>query len=700
MALLQYRPIDAPDFSTALRALSLSGASFGDALGSAQKTLGLFQNQQTQAADQEVLMRALRQQSADGLSGSLADGSLLSGLNPNRISAGVLAGLQGQVGTRLDQDRTRQALTQGALTLDQGRYNFDRLQDTNTRSDAARTAIAEIADASARGNPAEVQQLRTQYADVLGNLDADQSLGLAKDSLGLLSGELRNRTGEFDLGKNRYNLSIDQRDDRETRLAKTTALDVLRRSAGPEDARASLEGMSGLDPNVRAMATNLVQAAFPGTYGPLGSGAAPAAGGRGAPSSGGGQPVSAGVSGIPFTETRDYVTKILSNAPALSGSNREKAQQLLPALIQQESGGRDDAVSNKGARGRTQVMPATGADPGFGVKPMQNQTPQEYERFATDYLTAMLDRYDGDPEAALAAYNAGARRVDEWQKSGVALTPSQRQRTNTSATEVLTRAMQDSSTGIVNDFAGTVGDTRTPAQVAAELTGEGGELAGTNRGVVIDEINKIMQSPGVNVNAATAAAIVRRNISRADDDGGLPSLRKQARWARNILTGNIDTPNLAGGVRLNTQGIRSDVENFRNGSLLSELERGQTQAGVVNSLTKAQEQYDTAAAELVQIGNLVKTQPGLAARLPAYEAKATAALARLEGLRAAQNASPALRPEFVRTQPVATSRGGNSMTPTEILQRGATVPSLENMTPMEQSLYQQGLLPDSYFQNQ
>lgn len=697
MAGIQYRPIDAPDFTSAMRALQMSGTSFDSALSGVQNTLGMVRAQQTAAADQEVLMRALRQQSAAGLSGSLADGSLLAGLNPNRISAGVLTGLQDQVGTRLNQDRTRQMLETGALGLEQGRYDFNRTQDVNQRSDAARGAINAIAEASQRGDTAAVQQLRTQYADVLGNLSGDQAIGLAKDSQGLVRGDLQQRTGEFGLGRDKYNLSIDQRNDREGRDAEAIANRVLRMAASPEDARAALEGMSGLGDNVRAAATRLVQGAFPGTYGPISTGATASSGGS---SGGGGQPVSAGVSGIPFTETRDYVTKIMANAPALSGTNREKAQQLLPALIQQESGGRNDAVSSKGARGRTQVMPATGADPGFGVKPMQNQTPQEYERFATDYLTAMLDRYDGDPEAALAAYNAGARRVDEWQKSGVALTPSQRQRTNTSATEVLTRAMQDSSTGIVNDFAGTVGDTRTPAQVAAELTGEGGELAGTNRGVVIDEINKIMQSPGVNVNAATAAAIVRRNISRADDDGGLPSLRKQARWARNILTGNIDTPNLAGGVRLNTQGIRSDVENFRNGSLLSELERGQTQAGVVNSLTKAQEQYDTAAAELVQIGNRVKTQPGLAARLPAYKAKATAALARLEGLRAAQNASPALRPEFVRTQPVATSRGGNSMTPTEILQRGAAVPSLENMTPMEQSLYQQGLLPDSYFQNQ
>jgi|APLak6261660231_1056022.scaffolds.fasta_scaffold00088_8 hypothetical protein len=87
--------------------------------------------------------------------------------------------------------------------------------------------------------------------------------------------------------------------------------------------------------------------------------------------------------------------------------------ELLNALIQQESGGNNNAVSSKGARGLAQVMPGTARDPGFGVRPLRDGSPQEQRRFANDYLGAMLDRYNGNESLALAAYNAGPGAVDK-----------------------------------------------------------------------------------------------------------------------------------------------------------------------------------------------------------------------------------------------------------------------------------------------
>jgi len=86
--------------------------------------------------------------------------------------------------------------------------------------------------------------------------------------------------------------------------------------------------------------------------------------------------------------------------------------ELIDALIQAESSGNPRAVSKKGAKGLTQVMPSTAKDPGFGVNPLQNESPEEYRRFTNDYLDAMLNRYDGDERLALAAYNAGPGAVD------------------------------------------------------------------------------------------------------------------------------------------------------------------------------------------------------------------------------------------------------------------------------------------------
>lgn len=90
---------------------------------------------------------------------------------------------------------------------------------------------------------------------------------------------------------------------------------------------------------------------------------------------------------------------------------------IFDALIQQESGGRhygDGSMllsSPKGARGVTQVMPATGRDPGYGVRPLANDSREEYLRFGRDYLAAMMKEFDGDTQKALAAYNAGPGAV-------------------------------------------------------------------------------------------------------------------------------------------------------------------------------------------------------------------------------------------------------------------------------------------------
>lgn len=75
-------------------------------------------------------------------------------------------------------------------------------------------------------------------------------------------------------------------------------------------------------------------------------------------------------------------------------------------------------TSSKGAQGLTQVMPATGTNPGYGVKPIANKSEGEYKRFGREYLQAMLNEFDDDYEKALAAYNAGVGNVKEAINKG------------------------------------------------------------------------------------------------------------------------------------------------------------------------------------------------------------------------------------------------------------------------------------------
>lgn len=92
-------------------------------------------------------------------------------------------------------------------------------------------------------------------------------------------------------------------------------------------------------------------------------------------------------------------------------------RKLADTVKELESGGRRYGpdgkllTSPKGAQGEMQVMPGTATDPGFGVQPAKDASPEELARVGRDYLDAMQVRY-GDTDKALAAYNAGPGAVD------------------------------------------------------------------------------------------------------------------------------------------------------------------------------------------------------------------------------------------------------------------------------------------------
>lgn len=100
------------------------------------------------------------------------------------------------------------------------------------------------------------------------------------------------------------------------------------------------------------------------------------------------------------------------------GLKRSAPAPQLADIVQniESNGKRFDAngqllTSNKGAQGEMQVMPGTSRDPGFGVAPAKDGSPEELARVGRDYIAAMQTRY-GDDAKALAAYNAGPGAVD------------------------------------------------------------------------------------------------------------------------------------------------------------------------------------------------------------------------------------------------------------------------------------------------
>lgn len=90
-------------------------------------------------------------------------------------------------------------------------------------------------------------------------------------------------------------------------------------------------------------------------------------------------------------------------------------ENLIKAVIKQESNYMPNAVSSKGAIGLMQIMPSTGAL--LGIEDKESlKDPYVNIMTGTKYLSQMLNRYDGRLDLSLSAYNAGPNLVDKLQR--------------------------------------------------------------------------------------------------------------------------------------------------------------------------------------------------------------------------------------------------------------------------------------------
>lgn len=98
--------------------------------------------------------------------------------------------------------------------------------------------------------------------------------------------------------------------------------------------------------------------------------------------------------------------KEIHQAAANSGMDED----LVSSVISAESGFNPSAISPKNAQGLMQLIPSTSR--AYGVK--QPFNPAQNIEGGTRYLKDLLDQYHGDTALALAAYNAGPKRVEQY----------------------------------------------------------------------------------------------------------------------------------------------------------------------------------------------------------------------------------------------------------------------------------------------
>jgi soluble lytic murein transglycosylase-like protein len=114
-----------------------------------------------------------------------------------------------------------------------------------------------------------------------------------------------------------------------------------------------------------------------------------------------------------FTARSSAVTSLPLLTPHIDEASQQYGidPKLIQAVIHVESNFDPQALSPKGAQGLMQLMPQTARD----LQVSNAFSPRENINGGTRYLRYLLDLFNQDMSLALAAYNAGPERVNQYQ---------------------------------------------------------------------------------------------------------------------------------------------------------------------------------------------------------------------------------------------------------------------------------------------
>lgn len=281
---------------------------------------------------------------------------------PNAMSA--VQALQQQYGRGYDQTKVRDAIDTRGQVLGQRDLQSINLQ----QAQATQAALPQL-------NQFAIEQARQM------GIDTSQMEGLA--NLGIdATGQLNQFTNSM-VGFNR-----DKRDYTDSRNDRTEDLQIAKESR--DQAQQNWEKSNMLDTVKTAASTSSLFAQDPQNG----------------------------------WTTDDEGNPVPFSSPGVSKSSAFGA--LMDSLTQAESRGvhrkADGSLtrSPKGALGVMQIMPATAAKPGYGMKPidLERSTPEQQRAWSEDYITRIAKHHNFSTEQAVAAYNAGPGATEKAIKKG------------------------------------------------------------------------------------------------------------------------------------------------------------------------------------------------------------------------------------------------------------------------------------------
>ncbi len=665
MARLVYQNTAAPDFSSSLAGIGQMGRLLQGAAESSNNLFAGLQAQRQAAADRVLAERALAFQDPAALSAALADGSLV-GDQAGRASAAGLTSVGNRVGA---------LTTQGA--------NLDALTTSRTNAalrEAAKDHSAQYLNSAASGNAAAAQ---SNWVGGILDLPIADQIELAKAGQGLIGGNLSNQRSDFGLMTDR---ATERRADQ---LAEASNR-IFRGSYDGASALARFGREQGLDPRVEASLRQGLAPVYPQQFNP-GAQLADAVGNgfRGGSAGGGGggggsSALSVMTGGAQLPDSIRTIGDMVDNKSALLGSNPRGTAT-----------GMYQITSDTWADFAPRALGANWRNADIRSPQVQDQVASAIWDSAKGSAERIKGRWDSlTPQQAQRMVGMPWEQVRDvisqgessTNASGILANPLAAADAQADIQRADTMANANSSNRAIEALANS---TESRAEAAGRLTGENGPFQGYARGEIATQLRRIESE--AKVTPAQAARILEDSLTgrgaavQAVRSGLNPMNWFNATSVRNSIPENTwDNALIQAGIDGVAQ-IRQDGSANRD--------RAMTNAAVGQVSQRAQ-----------ALSSQIRQVRARAAQLQSKELynEAERLQAQLDKLNTTGDALAGIQQgtqRYTATDLEAPARRAAEERRAAELIDGSRVPNVENMTPLEWSLYSRGLLPDLYFQN-